>query len=137
MLANLQLCAFKIQNKIWTTVQNTYGPPTMTTFFHVFLTEDKLRSCKMAESQDSAVAENDDWSTGLLDCCGGDGFGKAGDSAGATICEFNLLLIAGVARGDIVMFLVDRQRGGLPPRALSTVVLWLLRILVSSLLSQV
>jgi hypothetical protein len=28
-----------------------------------------------------------DWSTGLLDCCGGDGYGRSGESAGATICE--------------------------------------------------
>ena len=30
----------------------------------------------------------DDWTTGILECCGGDGYGKAGDSAGSTICKF-------------------------------------------------
>jgi len=29
----------------------------------------------------------DDWTTGIFECCGGDGYGKAGDSAGATVCR--------------------------------------------------
>mmetsp|Transcript_2391 Transcript_2391/g.6424 ORF Transcript_2391/g.6424 Transcript_2391/m.6424 type:complete len:198 (-) Transcript_2391:486-1079(-) len=33
------------------------------------------------------VIGDGDWSTGLLDCCGGDSFGKGGDSAGATVCR--------------------------------------------------
>ena len=28
-----------------------------------------------------------DWKTGLLECCGGDGFGKAGESAGVSACK--------------------------------------------------
>ena len=34
------------------------------------------------------AAGGDDWSTGILECCGGDGYGKGGDSAGATVCEY-------------------------------------------------
>jgi hypothetical protein len=30
----------------------------------------------------------DDWTTGILECCGGDGYGKGGDSAGSTVCKF-------------------------------------------------
>jgi hypothetical protein len=51
-------------------------------------TSQQLKNDKtMGEIPVAQVIGVGDWSTGLLDCCGGDGFGKAGDSAGATVCE--------------------------------------------------
>jgi len=73
-----------------------------------------------------------DWSTGILDCCGGDGFGKGGESAGASVCE-NAFWEA------VFTLLIGRcrQRSGIAPGNLYSVGLWLLRLLFLALLPSV
>ena len=45
-----------------------------------------VQPCSPQPPRITGMSVDGDWSTGLLDCCGGDGFGKSGDSAGNTTC---------------------------------------------------